>query len=214
MRLLDLTGKQFGNWRVVGIGERRRQPSGVLRVYWDCICECGTQRDVISGHLTSGLSVSCGCIQSHDGVGFSFGESPANSREKKAWTSMINRCTSSNNPRYYRYGGRGIKVCQRWMESFENFFSDMGERPSMAHSVDRIDNDGDYCPENCRWATRKEQQRNQERTMFVTANGLTLPMREWAERTGISIVTLQSRKYRGYTDDQIINQPVGEKRSP
>ena len=102
--------------------------------------------------------------------------------EYEIWQGMRKRCTNPNTRAYKYYGGRGIKVCERWMDSFESFFADMGKRPSPTHSIDRIDNDKDYSPDNCRWATKTEQSRNQRRNHLLTLGGETLTLAEWAER--------------------------------
>jgi len=107
------------------------------------------------------------------------------------WEKMVARCNCPSNPAYHKYGGRGIKVCQRWMQ-FENFFADMGHRPP-GKSLDRIDNDGDYSPENCRWATAKEQSRNKRTNKLVTFNGKTMCIAEWAEHLGMKMHTLYRR---------------------
>jgi hypothetical protein len=111
---------------------------------------------------------------------------------------MRQRCSDPNAYQYHRYGGRGIKVCARW-KCFENFLADMGERPSKAHSLDRIDNDKGYSPKNCRWATRKEQGRNCATNRRVTFRGRTLTVIEWSEMTGISQDVLLSRFNNGWS---------------
>lgn len=118
--------------------------------------------------------------------------------EYKIWERMLHRCKNPNNERYARYGGRGIKVCERWQESFANFLADMGPRPSPKHTVDRIDNDGHYEPSNCRWATQMEQTRNSSRTKDLTLNGETMCMTAWAQRLGITQHTLNGRLKRGW----------------
>jgi len=106
---------------------------------------------------------------------------------------MKNRTTNSNNKSFHRYGGRGIKVCNRWSKSFENFIKDMGQRPTKNHSIDRIDNDGNYTPVNCRWATKKEQSNNTKTNRFITFNHETKTIAEWARKLNINYVTLLRR---------------------
>lgn len=111
-----------------------------------------------------------------------------------SWCGMIQRCTNPKNPKWHRYGGRGIKVCDRWLK-FENFYEDMGEKPK-GLSIDRINNDGDYCPENCRWATPKEQARNKSTSRNITFNGRTQTLEAWSEEIGISSRALECRLFR------------------
>ena len=112
------------------------------------------------------------------------------------WRNMVNRCTNSNRPDYERYGGRGITVCARWIDSPQLFIDDMGERPA-GHSIDRIDNDKGYSPDNCRWATASQQGKNTRRARKITHNGLTLCLSEWSEKLGIPRLTIYRRLRRG-----------------
>jgi hypothetical protein len=111
---------------------------------------------------------------------------------------MIQRCLNPRAQQYRNYGARGIRVCERWLENFENFIQDMGEKPSPQHSLDRIDNHGDYTPENCRWATRKVQARNKRNNHLITAGQETMPISAWAERTGLRKNTIKERLRRGW----------------
>ena len=117
---------------------------------------------------------------------------------------MITRCNNENSE---TYGRRGIEVCERWMD-FRNFLNDMGIRPSSGMQVDRIDNDGDYCPSNCRWATRKEQARNRRDSNIVEFNGRRATVTEWAQLIGISVSTLKQRLKRGWSSSKTITEPV------
>ena len=125
-----------------------------------------------------------------------------------AWVGMRQRCLNPSGNRYHRYGGRGIKVCERWLESFENFLADMGESP-IGMSLDRIDNDGDYEPNNCRWADDSEQNRNRSIAKIVTAQGITMTLPEWSDKTGIPQHVLRNRLYRdGWDTDRAVSTPV------
>jgi hypothetical protein len=124
---------------------------------WVCKCDCGNRVDLTAVIILGGKTTSCGCDHQWKTHGLS------DTVEYQTWLSMIKRCENQNHHKYPRYGGRGIKICERWRTNFENFYADMGQRPSDKHSIDRIDNDGHYEPGNCRWATWSEQRRNQSR---------------------------------------------------
>ena len=117
--------------------------------------------------------------------------------EYEVWRNMIRRCTRETHPDYDAYGARGISVCREWM-SFETFIRDMGERPSPSHSLDRFDNDGDYCPGNCRWATAEQQNRNRRNNRWITVDDQTMLLSEWAELAGVHPSTIHKRLKRGW----------------
>jgi hypothetical protein len=123
------------------------------------------------------------------------------------WANMIQRCFNIRNPRYHRYGGRGITVCARWRE-YENFIADMGIRPSNQHSLDREENDKGYCPENCRWATKHEQARNRVDNILITHNGQTKTVMEWLEVLNLNYYTYKSRLEKGLTRDEALFTPL------
>jgi len=128
--------------------------------------------------------------------------------EYHIWQTMKARCYNPNNHKYKRYGGRGIAVCDRWLQSFENFIADMGKRPSTSHSLDRINNDGDYTPQNCRWATPKEQARNTQTNRLITLNGVTRTLVEWREYYGLSVTQLEYRMYHaGWSAEKALTTP-------
>lgn len=127
--------------------------------------------------------------------------------EYRIWQDILRRCRNPNRGDYHHYGGRGIEVCSRWQE-FTNFYNDMGKRPSSKHTIDRIDNDGDYTPENCTWSTMKEQSNNRSSNVLLTFNGETLNVTQWAEKTGIYVWTLRSRIQLGWTAERALTEPV------
>lgn len=128
--------------------------------------------------------------------------------EYQTWERMKNRCHNANATHYPYYGGRGIVVCDRWRDDFSAFLADMGRRPSASHSIDRIDNDGPYSPENCRWATRSEQMRNNRNTRWVEFNGERRTVSEWSAITGLNETTIAARLDRGCTAEQALTNPL------
>lgn len=161
-QIVDLKGKRFGRWNVEGYAG-----SDGRNAMWRCVCDCGAKNAVRASHLKGGISKSCGCLSREVARAHAtkHGEVINGSRspEYLAWQSMRSRCRNPNNKRFQEYGGRGIAICERW-EIFENFLADMGRKPSPRHSLDRYpNNDGNYEPGNCRWATATEQNRNRRK---------------------------------------------------
>ena len=158
--LIDLTGQRFGRLIVLGRGPNTNQ--GKPR--WNCQCDCGNITTPAGSSLQQRLTVSCGCFHLEETTKrlatHGEGSSEAMSPEYGSWHAMRGRCLVKSHQAYERYGRRGITICERWLNSFENFLADMGRKPSASHSIDRIDVDGNYDPSNCRWATPTQQTRN------------------------------------------------------
>ena len=195
-RFIDITGRAFGKWTVLGSHFLNKHG----KYMWLCRCECGVEMSVNGSDLRYGRSNSCHrCkIKRHGMKG---------TPEHAAWSQMRYRCRSPHHPHYHRYGGRGISVCARW-QTFENFFADMGLRPTDKHTLDRKDNDGNYEKSNCRWATRKEQANNRGTNRLLTHGGKTLHLSEWAEQTGIGYYCLVSRLSLGWSPGRALTTPL------
>lgn len=164
-------------------------PKGYTASVWLCRCDCGNTVNVRRASLTGGLTVSCKCLQKEHHP-----KTHGMSNEKvfRTWWGMKARCERESAKAFKHYGGRGIKVCERWQE-FANFLEDMGPPPTPAHTIERIDNDGHYSPDNCRWATMDEQRLNTRKTIRITVNGVTKCLAEWSRIYGINYGTLQYR---------------------
>ena len=202
MRRTSLVGMSFGEWTVSAFAY-----NGADRhARWECKCSCGTVR-IVSGHnLKGGQSVSCGC---HRPNNKRHGET--GSSLHSIWKNMIGRCSCESNTAYGYYGGRGITVCERWLV-YENFRDDMGERPSPNHSVDRINNNGAYSPENCRWATREQQGRNKRNNIMVAIGTEVACIAEWCDRLHLNRDTVYMRLHIGWTPMQAILAPPNTQR--
>lgn len=181
MAQVDRTGNRYG--RLV-VKEKKKIAGWGVR--WVCVCDCGKEVLAAGYNLESGNTTSCGCSRATHRM--------SKSHIYGLWKSMRQRCENPNDAAYPNYGARGIKVCERW-QTFENFLADMPKRPA-GTTLDRIDNDGDYEPSNCRWATWREQHDNKRNTKRFTAFGKSQSLVLWAEEYGINIRTLHNRIYR------------------
>jgi len=190
---IDLSGQTFGRLTVIRPSRRVKYSSGYA-TYWSCNCACGGSNEVSGCHLRSGKIASCGCAKRSSASERATTHGKSKTAEYGVWRKMRGRCESPSDARHSYYGARGINVCERW-KSFEAFLADMGERPSPLHSLDRINVDGNYEPGNCRWATRKEQNRNTRRNVFITFQGEKRIVSEWAEKLGINYQTLCTRLF-------------------
>jgi hypothetical protein len=209
--LIDLIGREFGRLKVI----KRTCNDKFGHSMWLCVCSCGKEKIIVNYSLINGTTKSCGCWNIEKTVRRSIKHGHKRiekvSKIYRAWESMIKRCTNYNDNGYKNYGSRGITVCQRWRK-FSNFLEDMGEPPTSKHSIDRIDNDGNYCAQNCRWATRKERNRNTRNNHLILFNNKEQCLAEWAEETGISSATILWRLSNGWSVERSLITPVRKKK--
>lgn len=191
-RALDLTGVRFG--KLVAV-----KPTGLRRdrsIEWECACDCGAVSKVAAAKLRDGATKSCGCLRTETHTTHGMSKSP----EFAVWYAMKERCSNQLNNRWATHGARGIRVCDRWVNSFENFYSDMGPRPESNLSLERVDNDGDYTPENCVWATDREQAENRRTTIRIEIDGRSQSLKAWCRELSVPYLRTWKRIYRsGWT---------------
>lgn len=184
-------------------------------VRWLCKCQCGADHEAAGGKLRSGGVTSCGCAKpaACAAANIVHGDSARGkmTAEYRAWSNAIDRCERSSNKSFKYWGGRGISMCPRWRENFANFLADMGRKPSPAHMIDRIDNNGNYEPGNCRWATRKEQMRNRRNRRSITVEDRTMCLAEWSEEAGIKVSTIWQRLRNGWAPERAVTEPARAK---
>lgn len=209
-------GATFGLWTVL-----REMPPIAGKPAWpfqfESQCRCGFKKVSVVSELRFGPRACASCLPI-----IKLEKKEARSRAaglKKIWKGMLERCQRKKHKAYHRYGGRGIKVCARWLE-FKNFFADMGLRPQ-GLTIDRIDNDGDYEPGNCRWATQREQMGNTRKNNWIVVDGRRMHATDWSRETGVHVATIKNRLASGWSErdavttppDQYANSPQGS-RSP
>jgi hypothetical protein len=205
---VDLTGRQFGRWTALHLLAPRKRST-----MWMCMCNCPlrTQKAVSATSLVTGNSKSCGCLRSE--VSTAMGPSREKHgfckfKEYPVWKAMHDRCENPRNKRYADYGGKGIKVCDRWAD-FTLFLQDLGSRPGLRYSLDRWPNrDGNYEPGNVRWATDREQQNNRNNNRILTLHGRSQTLAEWSRELNISQRTLRTRLRSGWGDERVLLTPI------
>lgn len=183
--LKNIKGQRFGKLIVLERAENRIRESGRQDVVWVCKCDCGNSKNIRSTYLLQGLTKSCGCIAIEKVKNLNLSHNMCQTKEYKAWSKLKSRCYTKTDNKYYAYGARGIKVCDRWLESFENFYKDMGDAPTKKHSIDRINVNGNYEPLNCRWATNKEQSNNKTTNVYVEYKGVKYTLKTLSEHLDI-----------------------------
>ena len=211
-RTNDLTGKRFGKLVVVGLDDK-----GTRKTYWVCQCDCGNIKSVRSDSLQCGAIKSCGCLKKEqDKINLTANHSHKQSgtRIYYIWQGIKNRCGNPNDARYMRYGGRGIKVCEEWKNSFETFWEwalNSGYKDNL--TIDRINNDGDYCPDNCRWADAATQCNNRESNVKIKIGNTTKTLLEWCKIFDVDYSTVHARYERnGFISINDLFNNVGQYR--
>lgn len=207
----NLIGRRFGKLLVKEyVGSQNK------RSMWLCGCDCGKEKVISSKNLLTNGIKSCGCLKNKGYVKGDVVKGACGDRLYKVYKSMIHRCYYPNELTYKNYGGRGIKVCDEWLNSFASFEKwalHNGYDKNAAFgkcTIDRIDVNGNYEPSNCRWVDIKTQLNNTTFNVKLTANGLTMSFEDWANKLGVNIHTLYSRHYRGWSDERVVNTPIGK----
>jgi hypothetical protein len=198
----DYTGKRFGRLVVLNQSEYQISLQGRKSVMWNCVCDCGTNKVIRADDLRSNRTTSCGCYQKE--VRTTHGCSQKSGVGYESWRAMKKRCLNESDSNFKNYGGRGINVCDRWKNSFEHFISDMGFPPSKRHSIERVQNSGNYEPENCRWALIQEQARNKRNNHNLTINGVTKCIFDWAKESPVDHTNIYRRLMRGFTPEMAV----------
>jgi hypothetical protein len=193
----DLTGQVFGRLTAISPSDSP-SPNGGRK--WNCLCQCGKAAVVLSSSLRTGVSQSCGCLGAERRLASTKKHGLSRTVEARIWVGIRGRCLNPSCKDYPKYGGRGITMSEDWENSFEAFYRDMGPRPSKDYSVDRIDNSKGYSKENCRWATHLIQNRNKRINVYVTKDGQTRCIAEWAQIHGLLPKTVHHRITRGWPE--------------
>ena len=195
--------------------EKIKKPdtSGKFKTYFKCECACGNIKEIRQDSVLAGVVKSCGCLLKESNIKRFTRHGHARDKnvsgEYRAWQAMKARCLNPNTIEYEHYGGRGIKICNDWLTSFDNFLKDVGPRPSKSHTLDRVDVNGNYTPDNCRWATYTHQNQNARFNDNIELNGQTKCLSEWARTYNISCKTVWSRIYKyGWSPEEALTIPV------
>lgn len=212
--IINLTGQTFGRLTVRERGVQNNL-SNKKRAYWICECSCGAIKTIASDKLRLGETKSCGCFREEE---LKKGREDLVKRQTRhgkthhplfqTWNSMKNRCSNPCNPDYPHYGGRGIYVCEEWRTSFEKFLEDIGDKPSDEYTLDRIDVNGPYSKENCKWSNSYEQMNNRRNVRLIEYKGKTMCISEWADEYYLNPETLRRRLNNGWSIERALTTPV------
>lgn len=199
----DLTGMRFGRLEVLGFSHMNK----FRRATWECKCDCGTIKNIDGLNLRQGTTLSCGCLHKEIHADQLRTHGMADTPPHNSWNGMLQRCENPNDPRYRDYGGRGVAVCSEWHD-FQGFWNDMADSYSEGLTIDRIDVNGNYCKENCKWSTQKEQANNRRNNHLLSFDGTTQTISQWADALGIKYDTLFTRIKRGWSAERALTTEV------
>lgn len=207
--LIDLTGRKFGRLTVIERAEDKVLPSGGRKTQWLCKCDCGNYTIVMSNNLIRNHTRSCGCLQKEKVFGGRKTHGLSKTRLYRIFNKIRDRCYNPNNPKYNKYGGRGITICDEWLNDFRNFYKwSMANGYKENLTIDRIDGNKGYSPENCRWVDQEEQQNNRSNNHLITYKGETKTLAQWAKELNIKESTIRSRIRYGWSIDKIFETPI------
>ena len=200
----DITGQRFN--RLLVLGYTGRSNASKKRMVL-CKCDCGNEKEMVAANLVSGMAKSCGCLVSESAKERFTKHGGRSHPMYHRWAAMMQRCYDTNDEQYKNYGGRGIKVCDRWRESFWNYAEDVGLPPFPDASIDRVVNDGDYCVGNCRWVSKKEQTLNRRPTKMIEFRGEALCITDWEKKLGFGGKSLWRRLNAGMSVEEAFTMP-------
>lgn len=202
-RYKDLKNKKFGNLIPVSMEYIKDQ-----RAFWNCLCDCGNEKIVRADHLISGHTKSCGCISKRTHKATHLKHNKSNTKLYKIWSSIKQRCFYDKSKNYKNYGLRGISICKEWKEDFQSFYDwSVSNGYKEGLSIDRIDVNGIYCPENCRWATIIEQANNKRNNVIIEFNEVKKPLNYWEKETGLNKKIIYKRIRRGWEVKDALSKP-------
>lgn len=207
MKPKDLIGKKFNRLLVIELAERKNNA-----IVWKCRCDCGKITNVITANLTSGRVKSCGCLKDEKLIQRSTTHNQRHTKLYEVWKSIKQRCFNPNNISYKNYGGRGITICDDWRNSFSSFYEwSIQNGYSDKYSIDRIDNNGNYEPSNCRWVTRVIQANNTRTNKYITINNVTKSLADWVRTTNLSYNCVKTRLDCGWSPEDALTLPLHKK---
>lgn len=203
----DLTGQRFGRLVVQQLARPWLTQGGQHKTCWACKCDCGVDVVVRANHLLTNATLSCGCLHSERSSARHFKHGLSHTTDHVRWLNILSRCYNPKDTSFDHYGGRGIVVCERWRESFNNFYADMGPCPSPEHSIERQDNDGPYSPANCIWATREVQANNKRTSLYLEVAGRRQTLAQWSRECGLTHSAILRRLQSGWTAKDAVTLP-------
>lgn len=208
-KIIDLTNQHFDRLTVV---TKHPENDKFGAVQWKCDCSCGGAVIVPTSQLTSHKTRSCGCLNREAVKAANTKHGMSRSLEYSSWKSIRERCYDERHPQYADYGGRGITMCDEWKDDFMAFYNDMGPRPSKDHSIDRKDVNGNYCKENCRWATSTEQANNRRNSRFYLHDGVSRTLASWCRELNLKYSVVWERLELGWTFEKAITEPINDRK--